>query len=202
MPIWMKWTVALLIGAGVVVLGFRFASWLLTSFFILNCLVLIIVVLLQSGKAADLAGAFGGAGSQTAFGPRGAANVLSKATTWCAVMFMLCAMAMVLRTDKAVGAGSSVLEKVSQPAPKPAPAPATTLPTHGTAPTTTPSTTPATTPPTSQPNTQPASQPPASPATTPATTPATHPGTQQPNSKPASQPAAPSQPTPAPPKKP
>jgi hypothetical protein len=47
----MKWTVALLIGAGVVVLGFRFASWLLTSFFILNCLVLIIVVLLQSGKA-------------------------------------------------------------------------------------------------------------------------------------------------------
>ncbi len=198
MPIWMKWTVALLIGAGVVVLGFRFASWLLTSFFILNCLVLIIVVLLQSGKAADLAGAFGGAGSQTAFGPRGAANVLSKATTWCAVMFMLCAMAMVLRTDKAVGAGSSVLEKVSQPAPKPAPAPATTLPTHGTAPATTPSTTPATTPSTSQPNTQPASQPPATPATTPATTP----GTQQPNSKPASQPTAPSQPAPGPPKNP
>ncbi len=202
MPIWMKWTVALLIGAGVVVLGFRFASWLLTSFFILNCLVLIIVVLLQSGKAADLAGAFGGAGSQTAFGPRGAANVLSKATTWCAVMFMLCAMAMVLRTDKAVGAGSSVLEKVSQPAPKPAPAPATTLPTHGTAPATTPSTTPATMPSTSQPNTQPASQPSATPATAPATTPATQTGPQQPNSKPASQPAVPSQPAPAPPKKP
>src|SRR5216684_2002825 len=195
---WMKWAIALLIGFAIIVLGFRFAGWLLTAFFILNCLVLIIVVLLQSGKAADLAGAFGGAGSQTAFGPRGAANVLSKATTWCAVMFMLCAMAMVLRTDKAVGAGSSVLEKVSQPAPKPAPAPATTLPTHGTAPATTPSTTPATTPSTSQPNTQPASQPPATPATTPATTP----GTQQPNSKPASQPTAPSQPAPAPPKKP
>jgi len=200
MPIWMKWTVALLIGAGVVVLGFRFASWLLTSFFILNCLVLIIVVLLQSGKAADLAGAFGGAGSQTAFGPRGAANVLSKATTWCAVMFMLCAMAMVLRTDKAVGAGSSILERVSQPAPKPAPA--TTPPVHGTTPATPPATTPttqpATTPSTSQPNAQPASQPPAAPATTPAT----QPGTQQPNSKPASQPTAPSQPAPAPPKKP
>src|SRR5258708_29595101 len=98
MPIWMKWTVALLIGAGVVVLGFRFASWLLTSFFVLNCLVLIIVVLLQSGKAADLAGAFGGAGSQTAFGPPGAANVLSKATTRRAVMFMLCAVPIVLRT--------------------------------------------------------------------------------------------------------
>src|SRR3977135_790837 len=122
MPIWMKWTVALLIGFGVVVLGFRFAGWLLTAFFILNCLVLICVVLLQSGKAADLAGAFGGAGSQTAFGPRGAANVLSKATTWCAVMFMLCAMALVLRTDRAVEQGGSVLQKVSQPA-KPAPAP-------------------------------------------------------------------------------
>src|SRR6266403_1313516 len=138
MPIWMKWTVALLIGAGVVVLGFRFASWLLTSFFVLNCLVLIIVVLLQSGKAADLAGAFGGAGSQTAFGPRGAANVLSKATTWCAVMFMLCAFAMVLRTDKAVGQGNSILERVSKPAPKPAPA------TTPAAPAKTPATTPAT----------------------------------------------------------
>jgi len=184
----MKWGVALLIGAGIIVLGWRLADsrwffWLLRTFFVANCLVLIIVVLLQSGKAADLAGAFGGAGSQTAFGPRGAANVLSKATTWCAVMFMLCAFAMVLRTDKAVGQGSSVLEKVSQPAPKPAPA--TTLPTHGATPTTTPSTTPATTPSTSQPGTQPASQPPASPSTTPAT----QPGTQQPNPKPASQPA-------------
>src|SRR5947209_13360269 len=138
MPSWMKWAVALAIGFAIIGIGFRLSwggTWLLTTFFVLNCLVLIIVVLLQSGKAADLAGAFGGAGSQTAFGPRGAANVLSKATTWCAVMFMLCAMAMVLRTDKAVGAGSSVLEKVSQPAPKPAPAttpaaPATTPPTN------------------------------------------------------------------------
>ena len=53
-------------------------GWLLSGFFVINCMVLIIVVLLQSGKAADLAGAFGGAGSQTAFGPRGAANVLSQ----------------------------------------------------------------------------------------------------------------------------
>ena len=75
MPGWMKWVVALLVGVGIIVLGFRFAGWLLSGFFVLNCLVLIIVVLLQSGKAADLAGAFGGAGSQTAFGPRGAANV-------------------------------------------------------------------------------------------------------------------------------
>jgi len=118
----MKWVVALLVGVGIIVLGFRFAGWLLSGFFVLNCLVLIIVVLLQSGKAADLAGAFGGAGSQTAFGPRGAANVLSKATTWCAVMFMLCAMALVLRTDRGVVQGGSVLQKVSQPA-KPAPTP-------------------------------------------------------------------------------
>jgi preprotein translocase subunit SecG len=151
----MKWAFALLIGVGIAVVGFRFAGWLLTSFFVLNCLVLIIVVLLQSGKAADLAGAFGGAGSQTAFGPRGAANVLSKATTWCAVMFMLCALAMVLRTDKAVGQGSSILERVSKPAPKPASA--TPPPVHGTTPATTPGTPPAA----PQSNSQPVSQPPA-----------------------------------------
>ncbi|SRR5258708_2149448 len=203
MPGWMKWGVALLIGAGIIVLGWRLADsrwffWLLPTFFIANCLVLIVVVLLQSGKAADLAGAFGGAGSQTAFGPRGAANVLSKATTWCAVMFMLCAFAMVLRTDKAVGQGSSILEKVSQPTPKPTPAAATSLPTHGTTPATTPSTPPAPAPSTSQPSTQPASQPPAAPATTPATAP----GAQQPKTKPASQPPAASQPPPTQQKKP
>jgi len=168
-----KWAMALLIGFVIIVLGFRFAGWLLTGFFILNCLVLIIVVLLQSGKAADLAGAFGGAGSQTAFGPRGAANVLSKATTWCAIMFMLCAMALVLRSDKAVGQGSSILQKVSQPAPKPAPVPPIT-----------PATTPATAPGTQPPASQPTSQTPAS----------SQPKTQQ-------APAT-SQPVPVPPKKP
>ena len=114
---WMKWAIALVIGFGIIALGFRYVPVLLTIFFVMNCLVLIIVVLLQSGKAADLAGAFGGAGSQTAFGPRGAANILSKATTWCAVMFMVCAMALVLRTDKAEVNGGSILEKVSKPAP-------------------------------------------------------------------------------------
>jgi preprotein translocase subunit SecG len=145
-----KWGTALLIGLGIITVGFRFAGWLLTGFFILNCLVLIVVVLLQSGKAADLAGAFGGAGSQTAFGPRGAANVLSTATTWCAIMFMLCAMALVLRSDKAVGQSGSVLQNISQPAPKKAPV----------IPATTPTTTPAS-PVTSQPTSQapPAQQP-------------------------------------------
>jgi preprotein translocase subunit SecG len=139
MPGWMKWTVALLVGVGIIALGFRYAGWLLTGFFVINCMVLIIVVLLQSGKAADLAGAFGGAGSQTAFGPRGAANVLSKATPWCAVMFMLCAMALVLRTDRAVEQGGSILQKVSQPAKPAAPVKApvsapTPVPTGGQSP--------------------------------------------------------------------
>src|SRR6516164_3479584 len=115
-----KWTIALLLGFGIIVVGFRWAGWLLTSFFVLNCLVLIIVVLLQSGKAADLAGAFGGAGSQTAFGPRGAATVLSQATTWCAVMFMVCAMALALRADRAVGGANSVIYNTAKPASKPA----------------------------------------------------------------------------------
>ncbi len=169
-----KWAMALLIGFAIIAFGFRFAGWLLTGFFILNCLVLIIVVLLQSGKAADLAGAFGGAGSQTAFGPRGAANVLSKATTWCAIMFMLCAMALVLRTDKAVGQGSSILQKVSQPAPKPAPV----------APPTTPATTPAATPGAAPAASQPASQTPASSQPTTQQAPATSQPAQAPPKKP------------------
>ena len=163
MPSWMKWAVALLIGFGIITVGFRFAGWLLTGFFVLNCLVLIIVVLLQSGKAADLAGAFGGAGSQTAFGPRGAANVLSQATTWCAIMFMLCAMALVLRTDQGIEQGGSVLQNVSKPAAKPAPAKTPAVPA------TTPATTPAAPPASSAPTTQPpAQQPPAASQPTPA----------------------------------
>ena len=140
---WMKWAIALLIGFAIIVLGFRFAGWLLTAFFILNCLVLIIVVLLQSGKAADLAGAFGGAGSQTAFGPRGAATVLSQATTWCAVMFMVCAMALALRSDRSAGQGNSVIYNTTKPASKPAPAA-----TPGKTPAPSPAPAPATQPPT------------------------------------------------------
>ena len=126
MSVWMKWAIALALGFGFIVLGWRLSnswlSFLLPTFFVVNCLFLIIVVLLQSGKAADIAGAFGGAGSQTAFGPRGAATILSRATTWCAIMFMVCAFALVLRTDKSVGQAGSVLQQVSKPAPKAAPA--------------------------------------------------------------------------------
>jgi preprotein translocase subunit SecG len=142
MPGWMKWTFALLIGFAIIMVGFRWAPWLLTAFFVLNCLVLIVVVLLQSGKAADLAGAFGGAGSQTAFGPRGAATVLSQATTWCAVMFMICSMAMVVRVDRSVEQGGSILQQFSKPAPKPAPVtPTPSAPQPATPQTTTPQST-------------------------------------------------------------
>ncbi len=121
MPSGVKWTISLIVGFGIIIVGFKWWSPLLTTFFVLNCLVLIIVVLLQSGKAADLAGAFGGAGSQTAFGPRGAASVLSQATTWCAIMFMVCALALAVRVDRAEN-GSSILQQYSKPAPKSAPA--------------------------------------------------------------------------------
>jgi len=145
MPGWMKWVIAIAVGFGIIVVGFRWAGWLLSSFFVLNCLVLIIVVLLQSGKAADLAGAFGGAGSQTAFGPRGAATVLSQATTWCAVMFMVCAMALALRSDRAVGSANSVIYDANKPTKK-ATTPTAPGPTTTPAPATTPGA-PATTPP-------------------------------------------------------
>ena len=91
----------------------------------LVCVVLILVVLLQSGKAADLAGAFGGGGSQTALGSRGAATVLSKATTVCAILFMLTSLTLAIVGSRR---GGSVLEQVPLSSPAPAaptqPAPA------------------------------------------------------------------------------
>src|SRR5512140_2228734 len=84
---------------------------LLTIIHVLVCLFLIIVVLLQSGKAADLAGAFGGMGSQTAFGPRGSATLLSKATTLAAVMFMVTSMSLsILATRGGTSVGKTVLD--------------------------------------------------------------------------------------------
>src|SRR6476660_8022716 len=129
MPGWMKWTIALLVGVGIIVVGFRFAGWLLTTFFVMNCFVLIVVVMLQSGEAADLAGAFGGAGSQTAFGPRGAATFLSKATTWCAIMFMLTSMALTMHQNStSASTGSSVLQQFSKTSKAPASAPVAPAP--------------------------------------------------------------------------
>jgi preprotein translocase subunit SecG len=82
----------------------------------LICVFLIIVVLLQSGKAADLAGAFGGMGSQTVFGPRGSATVLSKATTIAAALFMITSLSLSILVTRGagVGASSSPLEKAAK----------------------------------------------------------------------------------------
>jgi preprotein translocase subunit SecG len=102
--------------------------WLYTLALLVHvvvCIFLIIVVLLQSGKAADLAGAFGGMGSQTAFGPRGSATLLSKATTISAVLFMITSLSLSILATKSAGLGTTVLEGApsksapakSQPAP-------------------------------------------------------------------------------------
>ena len=87
--------------------------YLLTAVHYIVCIFLIIVVLLQSGKAADLAGAFGGMGSQTVFGPRGSATVLSKATTGAAIVFMITSLALSISATRQgkVGGGSSLLDK-------------------------------------------------------------------------------------------
>jgi preprotein translocase subunit SecG len=74
------------------------------------CIFLIIVVLLQSGKAADLAGAFGGMGSQTTFGPRGSATLLSRATTISAVLFMVTSLSLSILATRNAGLGTTVLE--------------------------------------------------------------------------------------------
>jgi preprotein translocase subunit SecG len=87
---------------------------------VIVCLFLIGVVLLQQGKSADLAGAFGGQGSQTAFGPRAAANVLTRATTWSAVIFMITSIALTVLYVRTAGL-HSVLEG-TKPAPASAPA--------------------------------------------------------------------------------
>src|SRR6202158_5180910 len=100
---------------------------LLTIVHVIVCLFLVIVVLLQSGKAADLAGAFGGMGSQTVFGPRGSATVLSKATTIAAGLFMVTSLSLSIMSTRA-GRGSTPAifdknVKTNAPAQAPAQAP-------------------------------------------------------------------------------
>src|SRR6202049_4308578 len=114
MPKEVKWAISLAVGLGLLAIGWK-VYFVLVTLHVVICGLLIIVIMLQSGEAADLAGAFGGAGSQTAFGPRGAATFLSKATTWCAIMFMLTSMAMTMRQNStAAASGSSILQQFSK----------------------------------------------------------------------------------------
>lgn len=107
--------------------------YLIVLFHVVACLFLIGVVLLQQGKGQDLASAFGGGGTQTAFGPRGSATVLSRATTILAGVFMVTSLALTLIKPRT----TSILDQVPAPettattpaAPVPAaPAPAAPAP--------------------------------------------------------------------------
>jgi preprotein translocase subunit SecG len=121
MPSWAKWGLSLLIAIGLIWIGWR-VTFVLVTLHVLACFVLIIVIMLQSGNAADLAGAFGGAGSQTAFGPRGAASFLSRATTWCAIVFMMTSLTLSVKRGPSGTTTStgSILEQTQKQAPAPA----------------------------------------------------------------------------------
>lgn len=99
---------------------------LLTIIHVIVCVFLILVVLLQSGKAADIAGAFGGMGSQTTFGPRGAATALTKATTVAAALFMVTSLSLAVLQTREAGKGGggvgSALDKLETSAPVTPPA--------------------------------------------------------------------------------
>jgi preprotein translocase subunit SecG len=109
-------------------------SALITIIHVVICGVLIIAVLMQSGKAADLAGAFGGVGSQTAFGARGTANILSKMTTVCAILFMFTSLGLWIlsgREAKSAVSGEKAVPVKEAPAKtetKKEPTPAQTTP--------------------------------------------------------------------------
>lgn len=96
-------------------------SALLVIVHVIVCIALILIVLLQTGKGADMGAAFGGGGSQTLFGSTGASSFLSKATTGAAVVFMLTSLSLAYVSTNRVG--GSVMERVETPA-----APAETAP--------------------------------------------------------------------------
>lgn len=90
---------------------------LVIAIHVIVSLTLILIILLQQGKSADLAAAFGGQGSQTAFGPRSASNVLTKATTWLAVVFVLTSITLTVLEQKQSTTHHSVLSGTTQSVP-------------------------------------------------------------------------------------
>ena len=103
--------------------------YLVTGLYVLVCLTMMLVVYLQQGKGGDIASAFGGGGSsQSAFGARSGATVLSRATTVCAILFMIGALALGIigkRGPSSVVGGRAPLSQSAPAAPRPA-APVTT----------------------------------------------------------------------------
>ena len=103
---------------------------LVTIIHIIVCFFLIIVVLLQSGTSGDIAAAFGGMGSQTAFGPRGSATALTKATTWATIIFLVTSVTLSVYASRRSGGPKSVLQGLApvqsktQPVKPSTPAPA------------------------------------------------------------------------------
>lgn len=96
--------------------------YLITAVHIAVCFFLVVVVYLQHGNGGDIAAAFGGMSSQTAFGPRGAATALSKATTWAAVIFMLTSITLSIYAARRGSTSNSVMQGVQTTAPAKTPA--------------------------------------------------------------------------------
>ncbi len=97
---------------------------LLTIVHVTVCIAMILVVLLQTGKGADMGAAFGGGGSQTLFGSSGPTNILSKGTTVVAVVFMLTSLALAIPGRSVVEQVKSPTAPISQELPDEAPVPA------------------------------------------------------------------------------
>jgi preprotein translocase subunit SecG len=119
-------------------------TYILYALFILSCVVLIVSILLQPGKA-DAGALFSSSLSSTAFGPRGTASLLAKITIGAAASFMLVALMLAL---PALSGGRSVLQGGSQstPAATPTPAPAQQPAPTSSQPATAPSSAPAASP--------------------------------------------------------
>jgi preprotein translocase subunit SecG len=119
--------------------------YVLVPIYVIVCVFLILVVLLQQGKGADVSAAFGASSSQTTFGARGATTLLEKITTWSFVAFSVLAITISLIQARRPG---SVLAKSAKTAPAKAavpvaPAPVTALPSAPVAPATAPAAAPA-----------------------------------------------------------
>jgi len=114
--------------------------YVLKGIFVLDCIFLVLVILLQSGKGGDVAAAFGGAGSQTAFGPRGAQKPLEKATIVAAALFMF--LALLFSLPGVSGPSSVVSDRPAATIPTPSPAASPVA-----SPAATPAASPAATPP-------------------------------------------------------